>query len=166
MTLRALHRAAAPVLCACALATAPPHAAGAQALGAQAVVRQAGSVTGTAWYRDNTPVAHGLLQLRDVATGRVLASSRADAQGRFTFPAVAPGVYVVELVNDDGGVRGVGQVFSVSAGETVATFIRIGTEVPWYSGFFTSAAAGILATAASLGVTAMGDGGQPASPRN
>ena len=57
-------------------------------------------------------------------------------------------------------------MFGVGADETVATFIRLGTRVPWYSGFFTNAAAAALAAAASLGVTAVGDGGQPASARN
>jgi hypothetical protein len=63
-------------------------------------------------------------------------------------------------------VRGVGQMFSIAHGETVATFIRLGAQVPWYHGFFTNAAAAALASAASLGVTAVGQGTQPASARN
>ena len=136
------------------------------AVGSTVVVRHPGAVSGIAWHHDDTPVSHALLRLRDVATGRVVMNTQADAAGRFTFSPVAPGGYLVELVDRDGHVRGVSQMFSIVPDETVATFIRLGAHVPWYQGFFTGAAAAVLASAASLGVTAVGDGGQPASARN
>jgi hypothetical protein len=129
------------------------------------MVRQPGTIIGTAWQHDNSPISYALVRLRNVAGGRIVMGTEANAQGRFTFLQVAPGSYVVELVDAGGDVRAVGQMFSLGSGETVATFIRLGTQVPWFSGFFGNAAAAVLATAASLGVTAVGNGPQPASAR-
>ena len=135
------------------------------ALGVTSVVQQPGTVTGIAWHRDNTPVSHALLRLRDVTSGRIIRRTRADAAGRFSFATVPSGSYVVELVDEDGGIRGVGQMFSVGPGETVSTFVRLGTHVPWFNGFFNNAAAAAIASAAALGVAAIGNGEQPASAR-
>ena len=135
------------------------------AVGITTVLRQPGTITGSAWHADNSPVSHALLRLRNVTTGRVVTGTQADAAGRFTFLSVASGSYLVELVDEGGRVKGIGQMFSVGPGEAVGTFIRLGAQVPWYSGFFSNAAAAALASAASLGVTAVGDGVQPASAR-
>lgn len=131
-----------------------------------ATLRHPGVVIGTAWHHDDSPISHALLRLRNVLTGQIVMAGQGDAAGRFTFSPLAPATYVVELVDDGGRVRALGQTFSMGSGETVATFIRLGTRIRWYSGFFTNAAASALATAASLGVTAVGDGPQPASARN
>jgi hypothetical protein len=109
-----------------ALASFPLPAAGRQdavvsapaTLGVTATVRQPGTVTGVAWHRDNTPVSHALLRLRDVTAGRIVTGTQADAAGRFAFQSVPSGSYLVELVDEDGAVRGVGQMFSVGPGET------------------------------------------------
>jgi hypothetical protein len=129
-------------------------------------LRQPGTIVGTVWKHDNTPVPNGLLRLRDVASGRILMGTQADALGRFSFPVVPAGSYLLELVNERGDVLAVGQMFSLRLNETVATFIRLGARAPWYSGFFSNAAAAALVSAAALGVTAVGNGGQPASARS
>lgn len=164
-------RSAAAVAVAFTVVSAPAMArvqqAGQQAqLGITTVVRNPGEVSGTAWYRDDTPVAYALLRLRNVHTGQVVMNGQADAAGRFRFTPVQPGSYLVELVDDNGRIRGVGQMFSIGPGETVATFIRLGADISWYHGFFTNAAAAALASAALLGVKAVGAGMQPASARN
>ena len=129
------------------------------------VLRNSGTVTGTAWHRNNTPVSHALLRLRNGTDGQIVARTRADAAGRFTFAEVAAGNYIVELVDESGRVLGVGQMFNLGPGETLATFVRLGTDVRWFTGFFNNAAAVAIASAASLGLLAIGDGGQPASAR-
>jgi hypothetical protein len=128
-------------------------------------VLRAGSVVGTAWMHDNTPIANGLLRLRNVVTGGLVAGAQTDAMGRFEFANVLPGSYLVELVDEDGSIRAVGQMFSVAPGETIATFIRLTARGAWIDGFFSNAAAAALSAAAALGVTAVGDGVQPASAR-
>jgi hypothetical protein len=134
-------------------------------VGVEATVRQAGAVIGTAWQADNSPIANALLRLRNVTSGRIVMGAQSDAMGRFNFTPVVPGSYIVELVDESGSVRAVGQMFSVGPGDSIATFIRLGSRTGWFDGFFSNAAAAVLSTAASLGVTAVGNGPQPASPR-
>lgn len=135
-------------------------------LGVSASTQHVGAISGTAWNLDDSPIAGALLRLRDVSTGFIPMTTQADALGRFTFLKVLPGSYVVELVDDNGHVLALGHVFSIGPGETVVTFVRLGSRVPWYQGFFSNAAAAAMAAAASLGVTALGEGGQPASARS
>ena len=124
-----------------------------------------GTVTGTVWRSDNTPLPDAPLQLRDVSTGQIVRSTRANELGRFTFPNVSAGNYVVELVDEHRNVLALGERFSIGPTETVSTFIRLAASSRWYEGFFANAAAAAIAAAAAVGVTAVGNGGQPASAR-
>ncbi|MGH9372353.1 MAG: carboxypeptidase-like regulatory domain-containing protein [Vicinamibacterales bacterium] len=128
-------------------------------------MRTTGTIAGTVLRSDNSPVINGLLRLRNIASGEIVMGTRSDATGRFDFVAVPPASYVVELVDGGGRVRAVGQMFSVGRGEAITTLVRLGTEDRWLDGFFGNAAAAVVAAAASLGVTAVGNGAQPASPR-
>jgi hypothetical protein len=126
---------------------------------------QAGTVTGTVWKSDNTPLPDAPLQLRDVSTGQIVRSTRGNELGRFTFPKVRVGNYVVELVDDHRNVLALGERFSIGPAETVSTFIRLAASSRGYAGLFTNAAAAAIAAAVTVGVTALGNGGQPASAR-
>lgn len=153
----------------CALTAVSNPAVHARTIGAQpagAAARQGGTVAGTVWRHDDTPAPHVLVRLRNVSTGAVTATTKTDGEGRFTFERVPPGSYVVELVDDNGTVRAVGQVFGVGSSETVATALRLTAPAPWFNGFFRNAAITALATAATLGITAAANGTQPASGRN
>ena len=121
------------------------------------------TILGAAWKADNTPIPRARLRLRNVTTGRPEAVTTANGSGQFTFAGIEPGSYVIELVNDDGKVLALGQVFSLGPGETVATFVRLSARNSLFGGFFTNAAASAVTAAASLGVTAMGSDGQPVS---
>lgn len=162
----ALSRTLCVALAACTFATA----VAAQGLvrsssGGGGAAAKAGAVSGTAWNADNSPVPNALIRLRDLTTGRIVLGVEADAAGRFGFDPVPAASYVVELVDGAGTVRAVGQMFSVGPGETVATFVRLRSSDRWFAGFFGNAAAAALSAAGSLGLTAVGDGVQPASPR-
>ncbi len=124
----------------------------------------AGTILGAVWDAQSVPVPDALVRLRNLTTTRIEATTRAGGTGRFAFQHVEGGDYVLELVSDGGRVVAVGQTFSVAPGETVATFLRLGARVPWFSGFFNNAAASAVASAASLGLTAVSTTGQPASP--
>jgi hypothetical protein len=126
----------------------------------------AGTVTGTVVRHDDTPVANARLRLRDVTTGRTVQTTEADETGHFTFSRVPPGSYLVELVDRRENVLAVGRTFGITPLESVTTFIRLPGSAPWYAGFFRNAAILALASAAVLGVTARGNGGQPASGRS
>ena len=124
-----------------------------------------GTVTGTVWRSDNTPLPHAQLQLRDTTTGQIASSTRANELGRFSFSKVNAGSYVVELVDENRNVLAVGEMFSLGSTDTVSTFVRLAAATKSYGGFFTNAAAAAIAAAATVGVTALGNGGQPASAR-
>lgn len=113
------------------------------------------AVVGVAWQADNTPIPAARVRLRDVASGRASAHAVANEAGRFTFSDIVPGSYAVELVNQNGKVLTVGHSFTVARGETVATFVRLGTRGPWFNGFFANAAAAVASAAAAAGVTAI-----------
>lgn len=113
------------------------------------------SIMGAAWHADNTPIPYARLRLRNAVTGRVHAHTIANELGQFAFQSIETGSYIVELVTESGKVLTVGQTFSVAPGETVATFVRLGTRVPWFNGFFANAAAAVSTTAAAAGVTAV-----------
>lgn len=121
------------------------------------------SIVGTAWKADNAVLAGARVRLRSAVTGKIDGAAVADEQGRFRFDRTPPGTYIVELVDESGRVLAVGHVLSAADGETVATFVRLSTHVPWYDGFFANAAAAAIATAASEGITALAPVGRPVS---
>jgi hypothetical protein len=128
--------------------TAPP--------GAHAVVApRATTIHGSAWHADNTPIPHARLRLRNALTGRIEATAVANERGQFAFSGIEGGTYVIELVSEQGKVLALGHTFSVAPGETVATFVRLGAKVSWFSGFFSNAAAAAASTAAATGITAI-----------
>ncbi|MEN3339497.1 MAG: Carboxypeptidase regulatory-like domain [Acidobacteriota bacterium] len=137
------------------------HAAGTRVAGAVGV--RSTSITGVAWNADNTPLPGARLRLRDVVIGKIAKLTVADEAGRFTFTDVESGSYVIELVTERGRILAIGNTFAVAPGETVGTFVRVGTKVPWFSGFFGNAAAAIASTAASAGVTAIAPDAKPCS---
>jgi hypothetical protein len=133
-------------------------AAPAAAIGARATVIQ-----GMAWNADDSPIAGARVRLRNAVTGRIDAAAVANDAGRFTFQAVQGGTYVVELVRESGKVLAVGHPFTIAPGETVTTFVRLGTKVPWFSGFFNNAASAVASGAASGGIAAMAPVARPVS---
>ena len=115
----------------------------------------AGTIAGSAWNADNSPIPGARLRLRNVVTGQIAGAAVADEAGQFTFADVAPGSYVVELVSESGKILTVGHPLTVGPGETVATFVRLGNKSPWFAGFFGSAALAVASAAAATGLTAM-----------
>jgi len=113
------------------------------------------SVMGNAWRVDNSPIRGAQIQLRNLVNGKVQAKAVTNEAGQFTFARIEGGTYVVELLGENGKIASVGHAFVIAPGETVATFVRLGTNVPWYSGFFSNAASIVASTAASQGITAM-----------
>lgn len=123
------------------------------------------SILGGAWNADNSPIPEARLRLRNAITGRIEATTVADTAGRFTFSNVERGTYLIELVNEHGKVLTVGRAFVVAPGETVATFVRLGSRAPWYAGFFENAATAATSAAAGLGVTARAPVARPVSAK-
>ena len=122
-----------------------------------------GLVIGSAWKGDTQPYPLARIRLRDVETGRPVARTVSDGDGRFRFERVDPGAYVVELLSLEDKVLAVGDLFGVLAGGQATTLVRLGAKAPWFAGFFGNAAAAAIAAASTLGVTAVGSNGNPAS---
>jgi hypothetical protein len=124
-----------------------------------------GTVVGLAANGDATPYPEPRVRLRNLETGRGDARTVGDAEGRFRFNDVKPGIYVAELLSNGDKVIAVGDLFAVTAGGQAETVVRLAARAPWYGGFFGNAAAAVIAAASSLGVTANGPGGRPVSPQ-
>lgn len=122
-----------------------------------------GTVNGHAWKGDAQPYPQARIRLRSVDTGRGVARAIADADGRFRFNQVQPGAYVVELLSSEDRVLAIGDLFGVTAGGESTTFVRLSSKAPWVAGFFGNAAAAAISAASTLGVTAVGSNGSPAS---
>lgn len=122
-----------------------------------------GLVNGSAWKGDSQPYPQARIRLRSVDTGRGIARTVSDADGTFKFVRVEPGAYVAELLSSDDRVLAVGDLFGVTAGGQVTTVVRLSSKAPWFAGFFGNAAAAAITAASTLGVTAVGSNGSPAS---
>jgi carboxypeptidase family protein len=155
----------------CLLVTLGVSASPQQALNAQTPVvgvelsARAATILGSVVDGNDTPIAAARLRLRDLTTGRILATTRGEQTGEFRFNGVPAGSYIVEFVDENGNVRGVSQTLVVASAETRTTIVRLSGRRPWYAGFFNNAAMAVVSSAAGLGVTAVGNGLQPASGR-
>lgn len=134
-------------------------------VGATTTANGSTSVVGVAWKVDNTPIPSARLRLRNLVSGKVEANTVSDLTGQFAFAGIEGGTYAVELLGENGKVMTVGHAFVIAPGETVATFIRLGTKVPWFSGFFQNAASAVASTAASQGITAIAPVQMPLSQK-
>jgi hypothetical protein len=144
----------------CALAAPPsalslPPTKTAGRAGASVASKGATSILGVVWNVDNTPMPGARVQLRNLVSGKVDATSVANQTGQFSFNQIEGGRYVIELIGVNGKIMTVGHAFVIAPGESVATFVRMGTKVPWFSGFFGNAATAVTSTAASQGITAI-----------
>ena len=125
----------------------------------------AATVRGVVWNGANSPVVGARVRLRDLESGRVASTSETNDRGEFSFASVARGAYLVEVLSNEGKVLAVGQSFRVEPGETVATFVRLTSRQPWFSGLFSNTAAAVIAAASSVGVTAVSTHAPPVSPQ-
>ena len=113
------------------------------------------AITGSVWREGNVAVPGARVRLRNYATGRLADTTQANDLGRFVFRNLEGGHYLLEVVNETGKVLAIGQPLAVAPGETVATFLRLASRAPWFTGFFQNAAAASVSSASSLGVTAI-----------
>lgn len=121
-------------------------------------------IVGTAWNADDTPIKGANIRLRNVVTGKIAAVTKANDVGEFTFDNVESSSYFVELVTDSGHIRAVGNVFTIAPDESVATFVRLRTKVPWTAAIFNSTVAAVATVAATEGIAAIAPTGPCQSP--
>jgi len=85
------------------------------ALGASAA-QGTGKISGTARDAQGQALPNAKLQLRNVDTGQIVATGRSKPDGGYEFAGLAPGNYVVEIVDDSGRVLGLSVATALAAG--------------------------------------------------
>jgi hypothetical protein len=65
------------------------------------------------------------VRLRDARFGRIVAMQTSDESGAFAFGSIDPGVYLVEIVGNDGNVLAASQILSVNAGDIASATVRL-----------------------------------------
>jgi hypothetical protein len=71
------------------------------------------------------PVAHALVQLRNLATGDVTQDGTTNEQGEYAFIVEDPGVYIVEVVGGAGQVVALSNAGALARYETLQTLVRL-----------------------------------------
>jgi hypothetical protein len=113
-----------------------------------------GTISGRALDQQNYPILGAKVRARSLHTGRVDGTDITKAAGRFTFERLDRGNYVMELLDDAGRVKTIGDVVSVTPGIVSTAVVKVpasGTT----TGLFSSAAAALTTAAAGAGVTAI-----------
>ena len=133
--------------------------------GSSVASSRATSVMGYLWAGEGTPISDATVQLRNIVTGQIEQVSTTLNNGAFAFNNVQGGTYAIEYVTETAGrVVAVGQAFSVAPGETVATFVRLGSKlVAIVPDLASNAAQAAVSTAASAGIAGTIAPEQPAS---
>jgi len=106
-----------------------------------------GTISGSARSTSGQAMPNTTVQLRNAQTGQLAGSTTSGAAGEFTFPALGPGTYVVEVVNAVGEVVGTSTAISLTATAMAATVTVTASAVP-----FLAAAGGGSFFASTLGI--------------
>jgi hypothetical protein len=117
-------------------------------------------IMGYLWSSNNGAITDASVQIRNTVTNTVEAITKTNSAGEFLFQNVDAGEYVIEYVSDSAKrLVAIGHPFTVSPGETVATFVRLSNGLPMLlpnelSNLAGNTATQAVASAASEGVTA------------
>jgi hypothetical protein len=116
------------------------------------------TVQGSALNSSNGVLPDVPVRLRDVRFGRIVATTTTDKAGVFTFKAVDPGSYVVEIMGNDSQVLAASQILTVEAGTAVTALVQLPLKFAAFGGMFAHGAASAVAistAAAASGVMAV-----------
>ena len=123
---------------------------------------KATQIMGYLWTANNGAIPEASVQIRNTVTNVVEAVTKTNGAGEFVFQNVNPGEYMIEYVTDSAKhtLLALGHPFTVSPGETVATFVRLSNGLPMLlpnelSNLASNAASQAVTSAASQGVTAV-----------
>jgi len=108
-----------------------------------------GQISGTARNAQDQVLGGVTVQLRNVDTGALVATTKSAANGTFEFKQLNPGNYVVEIVDDDGKIIGASTSLALAAGGIVSGFTIAASAAGAVAG--AAAAGGLGAFFASTG---------------
>jgi hypothetical protein len=98
----------------------------------------------------------GLVVLRSLEDGNIVAQTEVDAFGQFNVPQIAPGLYTADLVDDRGAVLTSSPSFTVGLDEVVQITPVVSQRTDGGLGaLLRSGTAGVLYAASSAGVLAI-----------
>lgn len=119
-------------------------------------------IMGYLWTANNGALTQASVQIRNTVTNTVEAVTQTNAAGEFVFQNVNPGEYMIEYVSDSvkKTLMALGHPFTVSPGETVATFVRLSNGLPMLlpnelGKLASNAASQAITSAASQAITAI-----------
>jgi hypothetical protein len=126
------------------------------------------TINGKAVDSTNGQLSNTQVRLRDARIGRIVETQLTDKAGAFSFKALDPGSYIVEMMGNDQTVLTASQLINVNAGEAVSAIVKLPFRLLPFAGVLgnttPAAAAAMLATAAASGVLATTLSGQPVTP--
>jgi hypothetical protein len=127
-----------------------------------------GMIQGNALSSTNGQLANTTVRLRDARFGRIVGSQLTDQSGLFTFKALDPGSYIVEMIGNDHSILAASQVLNINAGEAVSAVVKLPFRIPPFAGVLGNAtpttAATVTAEAATSSVLAVTNVGEPTCP--
>ena len=138
-----------------------------QAAGRQVTGQQAapGQIAGAARHENGQPAVNYMVRVRNAATGAVAGATTATTQaGEFSFSNLAPGTYVVEVLDRSGRILatstsitlGTGAMQIVGVAITLTNSDALAGAVAAGGGNFFKSTAGILLMAGAAGLTVGG----------
>lgn len=116
-------------------------------------------IMGYLWTSNNGAMTNANVQIRNTVTNVVERVATTNAAGEFVFQNITPGEYVIEYVQGSvAKIVAIGHPFTVSPGETVATFVRLSNGLPMLipnelSNLTSNVAAQAVTSAAAQGVS-------------
>jgi hypothetical protein len=122
-----------------------------------------GKISGTARDSHDQVLPGVKVQLRNVDTGQLVATTRAGADGAFEFTGLNPGTYIVELVDESGKIIGLSPSTALAVGGAVTGLVVVASAAGAVAGaaaagglgaFFTSTGGILLLVGIGAGVTA------------
>jgi hypothetical protein len=125
----------------------------------------ANALIGVARDSDATLLPDMDVRLRELRAGQVVSYARTDAGGRFAFPGLPPGTYVVELMTPQGAVVALSDALSIGAGEIVQTVVQMTAPTRSFAGWVGGATTSAVNSAVEAGVLAL-EPAPAASPEN
>ena len=98
-------------------------------------------IQGNALDSTNGAMNDTIVRLRDARFGRIVDTQLTDRAGLFTFKAMDPGAYIVEMVAKNESVLAASQLLNVNAGEAISAVVKLPFRAPALAGVVGNASA-------------------------
>jgi hypothetical protein len=96
------------------------------------------TIQGNALSSTNGQMNGAIVRLRDARFGRIVDTQLTDKSGLFSFKAIDPGTYIVEMMSNDQSILAASQLLNVNAGEAVSAVVKLPFRIPPFAGLMGS----------------------------